>query len=94
MQRIEARLRDAFLWATTIDAGVNWKRKGNHMVPPEADLRVFRGSSALRGCMCLCPELMAYVAEKKHIEYCKLKEEQKLNEEVASLAKAASPSGS
>ena len=81
IQRIQSRFRDCFLGKLDIDAGGGKKGKGRVRAAPDADLHLFLGGSALRGRMCLCPKLMQFIADRKHIEYCQLKEERMLNEE-------------
>ena len=85
IQRIQSRFRDCFLGKLDVDAGGGRKGKGRVRASPDADLHLFLGCSALRGRMCLCPKLMHFIADLKHIEYCQLKEERLLNEERLAL---------
>ncbi len=91
IQRIESRFKDCFLGKLEIDSGGGKKGGGRARANPEQDLHLFLGSSSIRGRLCICPQLLEWLAERKHREYIMLKEDRKLVEERRALQSGKAP---
>ena len=91
IQRIESRFKDCFLGKLEIDSGGGKKGGGRARANPEQDLHLFLGSSSMRGRLCISPELLEWLAERKHREYIMLKEDRKLVEERRALQSGKAP---